>query len=233
VRRAINYCIDREGLVTLLNGMAEPAVGIFKPEDPLFGEPEHNYTYDPDRARELLGEAGYGSERVQAKVMITAGGSGQMLPLPMNEFLQQGLADCGFDITFEQVEWGTMLVALRNHPTAHQAFGVDAMNISLPPSTDVSQMALYFYGGNKAPQGRNWAHWENEEFDRLIEEIEVSTDEEEILKMGQEAHAILVDEAPWLFIVHDVQPRAMTANVKGFVVAQSWFKDFTSVYLED
>ena len=34
-----------------------------------------------------------------------------MLPLPMNEFLQQNLKECGFDIAFEVVEWGTMLVA--------------------------------------------------------------------------------------------------------------------------
>jgi peptide/nickel transport system substrate-binding protein len=234
VRRAVNYCMDREGIVTLLNGMAEPAYGIFKPEDPYFGEPKEHYTFDPDQARELLSESGYGPDnRVQGTIMITAGGSGQMLPLPMNEVLQQALTDCWFDIAFEQVEWGTMLVALRNHPTAHQAYGVDAMNMSLPPSTDVSQMALYFHGGNLAPGGRNWSHWQNEEFDRLIEEIEVATDEEEILEKAQQAHAILVDDAPWAFIVHDVQPRAMAPNVKGFIVAQSWFKDFTTVHLED
>ena len=40
VRRALNYCVDREGLVTLLNGLAEPSVGVFKPADPSFGKPE-------------------------------------------------------------------------------------------------------------------------------------------------------------------------------------------------
>ena len=55
--------------------------------------------------------------------MISTSGSGQMLPLPMNEFLQQNLKECGFDISFEVVDWGTMLVALRNTPTAPQAHG--------------------------------------------------------------------------------------------------------------
>lgn len=101
--------------------------------------------------------------------MISTSGSGQMLPLPMNEFLQQNLKECGFDVSFEVVEWGTMLVALRNSPTAQQALGSDAMNISLPPSTDISQIALYFLSSNAAPKGRNWANWKNEEFDMVID----------------------------------------------------------------
>src|SRR5690606_7497471 len=133
---------------------------------------------------------------------------------------------------FEVVEWGTMLVALRNSPTSQAALGTDALNMSLPPSTDVSQMALYFLSTNAAPKGRNWSNWKNEEFDRLIDQIEKSTDREEILKLTQQAQAILVDDAPWAFIVHDRNPRAMTKKVKGFTSAQSWFQDFTSVYME-
>src|SRR6185295_11811145 len=203
VRRAINYCTNREGLVTLLNGLAEPAAGIYHKTDPYFGHPKEQYTYDPEKAKALLKEAGYGPEKpVVAKVMISNSGSGQMLPLPMNEYLQQNLKECGFDISFEVVEWGTMLVALRNAPTAQQALGSDAMNISLPPSTDISQIALYFLSSNAAPKGRNWANWKNEEFDMLIDRIEKSSDKAEILKDTQRAHEIIVNEAPWAFIVH-------------------------------
>ena len=233
VRRAINYCFNREGLVTLLNGLAEPSVAAFKPTDPQFGAPKERYKYDPEKAKALLREAGYGADKpVKAKVMISTSGSGQMLPLPMNEFLQQNLKDCGFDISFEVVEWGTMLVALRNAPTSQQALGSDAMNISLPPSTDISQIALYFLSTNAAPRGRNWANWKNDEFDKVIDRIEKGTDKAEILKDTQRAHEIIVDEAPWAFIVHDRNPRAMSKKVKGFISAQSWFQDFTRVEME-
>jgi ABC-type transport system substrate-binding protein len=43
------------------------------------------------------------------------------------------------------------------------------------------------------------------------------------------ANVRLVDNPPWLFIVHDLNPRAMTKSVKGFVSAQSWFLDLTIV----
>jgi peptide/nickel transport system substrate-binding protein len=233
VRRAINYCVNREGLVTLLNGLAEPAVGIFKKTDAYFGNPREQYTYDPAKAKALLKEAGYGPDKpLRAKVMISTSGSGQMQPLPMNEFLQQNLKECGFDISFEVVEWGTMLVALRNAPTSQQALGSDAMNISLPPSTDISQMALYFLSSNAAPKGRNWSNWKSEQFDNLIFRIEASSDQQQILADARKAHELIVDDAPWVFIVHDRNARAMTKKVKGFISAQSWFQDFTTVYME-
>ena len=45
----------------------------------------------------------------------------------------------------------------------------------------------------------------------------------------QKAHAIVVDEAPWLFIVHDLNPRALSPKVTGFHPAQSWNQDFTQI----
>jgi hypothetical protein len=43
------------------------------------------------------------------------------------------------------------------------------------------------------------------------------------------AHGKMVDQAPWLFIVHDLNPRAMSKKVQGFVPVQSWFVDFTQI----
>jgi ABC-type transport system substrate-binding protein len=233
VRHAINYCVNRDGLVTLLNGLAEPAAGLFKKADPFFGNPKQQYGYDPAKGKALLKEAGFGPEKpVKAKIMITTSGSGQMLPLPMNEYLQQNLKECSFDISFEVVDWGAMLVALRNPPTAQQALGVDAMNISLHISMDISQFALFNLSGNTPPKGRNWPNWKNPEYDAVIDKIEKSTDPEEIVANIRKAHEIFVDDPPWLFIVHDRNARAMTKNVKGFTSAQSWFQDFTPVTME-
>jgi len=164
--------------------------------------------------------------------MISTSGSGQMLPLPMNEYLQQNLKECNFDISFEVVDWGTMLVALRNPPTAPQALNSDAMNISLSHGTEFSRFTTFFLSNTFPPNGFNWANWKNPEFDALIDKIEKSTDPVEIAANTKKAHELLVDEAVWLFIVHDRNPRAMTKNVKGFVSAQSWFQDFTRVYME-
>ena len=233
VRRAANYCTNRDGLVTLLNGIPEPAAGIYNKTDPYFGNPKEKYTYDPAKAKALLKEAGYGPDKpVKAKIMISTSGSGQMLPLPMNEYLQQNLKECNFDISFEVVDWGTMLVALRNPPTAPQALGSDAMNISLAHATEFSRFPSFFLSSSFPPNGYNWGNFSNPEYDALLDKIEKSSDPEEIAANIRKSHELLVDEAVWLFIVHDRNPRAMTKKVKGFTSAQSWFLDFTPVDMQ-
>jgi len=47
-----------------------------------------------------------------------------------------------------------------------------------------------------------------------------------------QAHQLIVDEAPYLFVVHDRNPVAYSKKVKGFVQAQSWFQDYTKIYME-
>jgi ABC-type transport system substrate-binding protein len=72
VRQALNFAIDRDGLCQMLNGTAKPAYGFYPPESPLFGKPNLRYGYDPQHAKELLAQAGYGPDKhARAKIMIS------------------------------------------------------------------------------------------------------------------------------------------------------------------
>ncbi|PWC28511.1 ABC transporter substrate-binding protein [Teichococcus aestuarii] len=230
VRQALNYCFDREGLVGLLNGTAEPAVGFYNKSNPLFGKPENAYTLDPKRGRALLAEAGYGPQKpLKLVVGISTSGSGQMLPLPMNEALQESLREhCGVEVSFRTVEWNTLLGAQRAAPDQPAWLGADAVNISLV-SSDPSQMARWFLGANAAPRGSNAGHWIDPAFDEAFRRIETTSDPAESQAAIRAAHERLVDGAPWLYVVHDLNPRAMSSRVTGFVSAQSWFQDLTRV----
>jgi ABC-type transport system substrate-binding protein len=232
VRQALNYCIDRDGLVSLLSGTAEPAVGWLKPSDPNFGHPKNLYKFDPAKGKSLLAEAGYGpSKPLHFKVMISNSGSGQMVPLPMNEFLQQNLAAaCGVNVDFDVVEWQVLLTAARLAPDSPSLKGSIALNVS-SPSSDVGVMARYFLASSFSPQGFNWEHWKDDDFEKDMLELSEATDPKVISTAFQHAHERLVDNPPWLYIVHDLNPRAMSKRVKGFVPVQSWFVDLTRISL--
>ena len=229
VRQALNYAVDREGMCKMLNGTGRPAIGLYPPEHPIFGTPTNRYTYDPERAKALLKDAGYGPDKpVKAKIMISTSGSGQMMPIPMNEFMQQNFKAVGMEIDFDVVEWGTMLVGVRNPPGSPQTHGDDAINISLS-FTDPSSMFRYYATDSFSPVNYNWGHWANEEATTLLRQAQASFNPDEQTQLLAKAHAIVVDEAPWLFIVHDLNPRAMSKKVQGFKPAQSWFQDFTQI----
>ena len=231
VRQAINYCVDRDAVVKLVGGLAEPSVGYFSKKHPNFGTPSQQYKYDPAKAKQLLAAAGYDGKKVPVKVMISTSGSGQMQPLTMNELLQQQLAGCGFDISFEVVEWGLVLNAWRSGAPGKDSKNVDALNIS-SPSIDIATMARYLLSGNGGPNGANWGHFKSEAYDRILQRIEATGDAGELSRGTTQAHQLIVDEAPYLFVVHDLNPVAYSKKVKGFVQAQSWFQDYTKVYME-
>jgi peptide/nickel transport system substrate-binding protein len=226
----LNYCIDRDGLVTLLNGTASPAVGLFDATDPLFGRPEQHYHLDPEHGRELLAQAGYSaSHPLSFKVLIPSSGSGMMMPVPMNEFLQGNLREtCGVEIAFEIVEFNVMLTLNRQPSTAPLLRGSLALNVA-PPTSDPAQVLRYTSADYTPPKGVAWPAFNDPQYQSALQDMEQAgnpADADAALRRG---HERFVDQAPWLFIVHDLNARAMSPKVQGFVQAQSWFQDLSPV----
>src|SRR5260221_8015606 len=233
LRQALNYCIDRGAILSPLNGPAEPSVGWLKPNDPAFGKPENRYTFDPVKGKKLLAEAGYTDKKpLSFKLMISTSGSGQMLPLPMNEALQENLKTaCNVDVQVEAVEWQVLLTVGRAMPNDPSLKGALALNVS-SPSSDVGMMFRYFAVANSSPNGSNWEQWKDDKFEAAMATLADASDEKTILASFRAAHEPLVHNPPCLFIVHDLNPRAFSKKVKGFVSPQSWFVDLTLVDLQ-
>lgn len=79
------------------------------------------------------------------------------------------------------------------------------------------------------PTNFNWGYFANEKATALLKHAQATFDEAEQTKALAEAHAIVVDEAAWLFMVHDLNPRAMSKKVRGFQPVQSWFVVLTTI----
>jgi peptide/nickel transport system substrate-binding protein len=230
VRQALNYCIDRSGLVELLNGTAEPSVGWLKPNDVAFGNPVNQYRFDAAKGKALLAEAGYTAAKpLSFKVMISTSGSGQMQPLPMNEYLQDNLKQaCGVNVELDPVDWTVLFGAIRLAPDSPALHGALALNFSAP-SSDPATMVRFFSKDYFSPNGFNFTHWTDDKFTAALATLAESGDPATTEQAYRTAHERMVDSAPWLYIVHDLNPRAMTKRVQGFVSAQSWFLDLSLV----
>ncbi len=233
VRKAANLAIDREGLLILLGGFAIAAKGHVTPVDPWFGTPSFDIRYDPAAAKDLLKEAGFGPDNpVQTKILISASGSGQMLPLQMNEFIQQNLKEVGIDLEIEVMEWQSLLDRWRAGAKAPQSEGAHAINVSYTTQDPFSGFTRFLRSDLAAPQGVNFGHYNDPEMDRLLKGASAAFDAKERDKWLAKVHTKEVDEALFIWMVHDVAPRAIHPKVKGYRQARNWFQSLTSVYIE-
>lgn len=95
VRQAINYAIDRPTLIEAMNSLGDPTVQVMPMNGPFYDSSiEDTYPYDPDKARQLLADAGFADG-----VTISMPDLGQR---DSWVFLDQMLADVGITIDWKE-----------------------------------------------------------------------------------------------------------------------------------
>ena len=231
VRKAANLCVDRNAMKDgLLGGLMVSATGTFEPGHPWRGNPKFQIKYDPNEARKLMTAAGFSKDkRLKVKTQTSASGSGQMLPVPMNEFVQQSLAECFFDVELDVIEWNTLFTNWRKGAKDKSARGAHATNVTYAAMDPFFAMIRFLNSKLAPPVSNNWGFINDPEFDKLVAAVRTAFDPAERDKALAALHERSVDEAAFLWVAHDVGPRAMSPKIKGFVQPKSWFVDFSTM----
>ncbi|MGL4443356.1 MAG: ABC transporter substrate-binding protein [Alsobacter sp.] len=232
-RHAANLCVNRDELKTLLSGMMGVPKGSVSPDHPWWGNPTFDIKYDPTTAKKLMTEAGYSASKpMKVKVLTSASGSGQMQPIPMNEFLQQALKECFFDVELDVIEWNAVFTNWREGAKDPKARGANAINVTFATMDPFFAMVRFVSTKTFPPVSNNWGYFGNDEFDGLIAKARSTFDAKERDAALANLHKRIVEEAPFLWVAHDVGPRAMSAKVKGVVQPKSWFIDIAPMSLD-
>jgi peptide/nickel transport system substrate-binding protein len=221
VRQALNYAVDRDSLIkNVLQGTAEPELQAAARGNAGYDKANDIYSYDPAKAKQLLAEAGY-PNGFELRLSYPTSGSGNMLPTPMNEALQANLAEIGVKVKLEPVEWASMLTDFfaRKIPG-----GAQMVNISLS-----MQQEGFWYSWFGSDSLSNAGYYQSKEVDALLAKARSTFDDAARAKVYSEASKVITQDAAWLFIVSDKNPRVLAANVQGFVQPQSWFADLTTI----
>jgi peptide/nickel transport system substrate-binding protein len=233
LRKALNLAIDRDAVVGLMNGLAKPAKGQVDPSSPWFGKPTFDLKYDVAAAKKLVQEAGYSKEKpLKTTFVIAQGGTGQMLSLPMNEFLQQSFKEIGIEIDFKVVELETLYTHWRKGAKDELNANITSNNIAYVTSDPLYAIVRFFHSGQAAPVGVNWGVYNNPKVDGLIDAAKQNFDPAKQDELLAQAHQQIVDDAVLVWVVHDTNPHALSPKVKKFVQAQHWFQDLTTIGLE-
>ena len=201
VRQAMLHAIDRAGLVEALwQGEAQVADTMF-PQEWTWPEGLNSYEYDPERARELLAEAGYADGlTLETDLLYYYGDS---LSADLIVAMQQYLADVGISLSPRRVDPPTIQEAQQN---LSMQVGYAALGMGLDPSTGHpavecdSVLAMGYC---------------NEEMDARFREALTVSSQEEREGIYQEIATTLNEEVPSGWLWYQVRPLAFSTRVSG------------------
>ena len=233
VRQAANLCVNRAELKQLLGGLMEIPKGTVPPGHPWWGNPKFDIKFDLPAAQKLMAEAGFSAnKRLKVKTLTSASGSGQMQPVAMNEYLQQALRACYFDVELDVIEWNALFTNWREGAKDPKSRGAHATNVTYAAMDPFFAMVRFSSSKTLPPVSNNWGYYTSPEMDALIATARTTFDDRARDVALSRVHAKIVEDAAFLWVAHDVGPRAMSAKIKGVVQPKSWFIDIATMSIQ-
>ena len=99
-----------------------------------------------------------------------------MLPLPMNEFVQQALAECFFDVELDVIEWNTLFTNWRKGAKDASARGAHATNVTYAAMDPFFAMIRFLDRRWRRRSPTTGASSTIPKFDKLVAEVRVAFD---------------------------------------------------------
>ncbi len=207
LRQAINFAIDRDKLVRFLRyNLGTPAnAGFLPPGLHAYDATKlRGYTYNPDRARELLDMAGFPGGNGLG--IITLRTTPQYLDIA--DFVRNQLAAVGITMEVEVMQ-----------PTVFKTAVADSKVNFFRKSwigdyPDPENFMALFYSKNKSPEGSNYTHFNHSEFDRLYERCLIERNDSIRSDLFLQMDQILVNESPVVPLYYDEVVRIVSKNVQ-------------------
>jgi peptide/nickel transport system substrate-binding protein len=207
VRQAVSAGIDRAAIRRyLFGGGARPATGILPPDHwagaPSLVAPR----YDPDRARTLLAEAGYGPGR---PVKLTYKTSNDPFRIRVATIITYQLEQAGFQVDLRSYDWGTFYGDVK--AGNFQVYSLAWVGINSP---DIFRYV--FHSDSIPPAGANRGRYRSQAADRLIDQALAVEDESQQLPLFRRLQALLLTDLPYAPLWYEDHVIIHSLRVNGY-----------------
>jgi ABC-type transport system substrate-binding protein len=233
VRQALAYCIDKEATVeAATDGQGVPVDADIPPASWAYNPDIPRFDNDPEKAAELLDEAGWTDEDgdgVRAKdgrplattILVRAGKPDR---IKFMQLLADQAKDCGFDIGITEADFATVLLPGLEYPHVFPGTSEpwDAYFGGWQTSYDPDPYAIWHSSQcttEELPDTYNYICFQNERADELIEAGLKELDQDKRAEIYQEFEAILAEEQPYLFAWSDEAAEGVNFVLQG---GQPW-----------
>ncbi|HEY5811219.1 MAG TPA: peptide-binding protein [Terrimicrobiaceae bacterium] len=201
VRQALAHAVNVPEMVKyILYGRGVQSTGIFTPKMWFFDPNIQPFAYDPERARQLLAEAGWkpGRDGILEKdgqrfafTLIT--NNGNEIRRDISTLVQDNLKKLGIEVKIELYEWAVFLKNFINKGN----FDATVLGWALGPDYDQFQI---WHSSQSNPEQLNVVNYKNAEVDKLLEEIRQEYNRKKIITLAGRLQSTIYRDQPYLFL---------------------------------
>jgi len=202
VRQAISYAINKEEIISgVLLGLGKPATGPYKPGTWAYNENVKTYSYNPQKAWELLRAAGW--TKTNNDGFLEKDGRPFTFELVTNqgnetrqkcaEIIQRQLKEVGIDVKIRILEWAAFINDFINK----RRFEAVILGWTIPLDPDAYDV---WHSSKTAPEELNFISYKNPEVDALLEKARSTFDQKLRKKYYDRFQEILVEDQPYTFL---------------------------------
>lgn len=232
MRQALAYAIDEQELIDgVLLGYGDIATGPYKPDTWVYNPDVRRYHYNPEKARQLLAEAGWHdsgdgilSKEGQRLTFTIVTNQGNDLRIKTGEIIQRRFREIGVDVRLRVIEWATFLKDFINPGN----FDATILGWSGGPEPDQYNI----WHSSKTASGQlNFIGFKHPEVDELLEQGRRVFDQQQRKKYYDRFQEILAEEQPYTFLYVSEALPAVSRRFRGVEPApagirynfQHWF----------
>jgi peptide/nickel transport system substrate-binding protein len=202
VRQAISYAINKDEIISgVLLNLGKPANGPYKPGTWAYNGKVKAYNYNPQKARELLREAGWmkmNSDGVLEKdgkpfVFEIVTNQGNETRQKCAEIIQRQLKEIGINVNIRILEWSAFVTDFINK----RHFDSVIMGWTIPLDPDAYDV---WHSTKTGPEELNFISYKNTEVDKMLEKGRSTFDQKERKKYYDRFQEILAEDQPYTFL---------------------------------
>jgi peptide/nickel transport system substrate-binding protein len=219
VRQALCYAIDRQAVIDMVAGGRGDVIGtnMFPGFKKYYAsELSEVYQYNPQKARELLKEAGY-PDGVDFVITVP---SNYQYHVDTAQIVVEQLKESGFRAEIQLIEWASWLSDVykgRNYQAT-----LSGLAAELAPKKALDRFC--------SDADNNFMNYKNEEFDRIYQEAEMKVDEEDKIALCKQLQTMLTKDAVAAFIQDPHQMTAINKKLDGYTYYPIYVQDMSLVY---
>ncbi len=210
VRQALNHAIDKQGIIdAFYGGKAEAAKNPMPPSIEGYNNEIEDYSYDLEKAKELLAEAGYPDGFDMDLWAMPVARPYMPEGMKVAEVIQASFAEIGVKAEIQSVDWATYL-----EKAAKGEF--DAYMLGWTGDNGDPDNFLYTLLDKDSIGSNNYSYYSNDELHDVLINAQKETEQDKRNELYKQAQEIIHEDAPWVPLVHSTPLLAGTSDIVNY-----------------